>query len=281
MKKALQSHLFSVTGIVAMFVLLVAVNFVAGRFKQRIDLTQEKAWTLSPGTKAILARLDTPVQIRLYCTRGNSAMPVFLKEYAQRVEDLLNEYRLASHGLVQVKKLDPEPDSAAEDSAKLDGIQGQTLPDGEKIYLGIGVTMLDQKQAIPFLTPARERLLEYDISRAIVSVEATGKPVVGVMTPLPAMGRVNPLMTEAHESAGAPWIFIQELKRDYIVKQVEMTADRIPADIKVLVLIHPKSISPVAQYAIDQFILRGGKLVAFLDPFSPFDRRDVVAATTS
>jgi len=191
-----------------MFVLLVAVNFVAAHFKQRIDLTQEKAWTLSPGTRAILSKLDTPIQIRLYCTRGNASMPVFLKEYAQRIEDLLNEYRQASHGMIEIKKLDPEPDSAAEDSAKLDGIEGQALPSGEKIYLGLSLTMLDQKQAIPFLFPARERLLEYDISRAISSVVATNKPVVGVMSPLPVMGRLNPMMMNKSERGTAPWVFI-------------------------------------------------------------------------
>ena len=108
-----------------MLAILVAVNALAARAKQRVDLTAERAYTLSPGTRAILAKLDTPVQIRFYCTRGDNRMPVMLKTYAQRVEDLLGEYRQASKGQIEIQKLDPEPDSDAEDSAKLDGVEGQ------------------------------------------------------------------------------------------------------------------------------------------------------------
>ena len=253
-----------------MFILLVAVNFIAAQFKRRIDLTAEKAYTLSPGTRAILARLDTPVQIRFYVSQRATEMPVLLKTYAQRVDDLLGEYRQASHGLIEIENLDPEPDSDAEDSARLDGVQGQMLPGGERIYLGLSVTMLDQKQAIPFLAPDRERLLEYDISRAIARVVETHKPTVGVMSPLPIMG--TPMMPMAQEQGEEPWAFITELQRDFNVKQVEITADKIPDDIQVLVVIHPRAISDATQFAIDQFVLRGGRLLAFLDPKDMLDR---------
>lgn len=269
-KRSLQVILFSAVGVVAMFILLVAVNFIAAQFKRRIDLTAEKAYTLSPGTRAILARLDTPVQIRFYVSQRAAEMPVLLKTYAQRVDDLLGEYRQASHGLIEIENLDPEPDSDAEDSARLDGVQGQMLPGGERIYLGLSVTMLDQKQAIPFLAPDRERLLEYDISRAIARVAETHKPTVGVMSPLPIMG--TPMMPMAQEQGEEPWAFITELQRDFNVKQVEMTADKIPDDIQVLVVIHPRAISDATQFAIDQFVLRGGRLLAFLDPKDMLDR---------
>ncbi len=173
-RKQLETVLYSTVGVVAMVLILIAVNVIAGRARQRIDLTAEKAYALSPGTKAILAKLDTPVQIRFYCTRNANAMPVSLTTHAQRVEDLLGEYRQASKGRIEIQRLDPEPDSDAEDSARLDGVDGQQLRTGEKIYLGLSVSMLDQKEAIPFLAPDRERLLEYDISRAIARV-MTGK----------------------------------------------------------------------------------------------------------
>lgn len=272
MKKTFQTLLFSTAGVVAMFVLLAAVNFIAGHFKGRVDLTEDREFTLSKGTRAILSRLDTPVQVRLYFSRSNSETPVFLKTYEQRVEDLLNEYRQASKGLIEIKKLDPEPDSDAEDSAKLDGIEGQPLPTGEKVYLGVSVSMLDQKQAIPFLSPDRERLLEYDLSRAISSVMTTEKPVVGIMSPLPVLGEGNPMMMQMGRGQ-EPWILATELQRDFTVRQVEMTADKIPDDVKVLMVIHPKNISETAQYAIDQFVLRGGKLIAFLDPLAALDRQ--------
>ena len=131
-KKTLQTGLFSVIGVAAMLLILVAINFIAGRVKQRVDLTAEHAYTLSAGTKAILAKLDTPVQIRFYASQSAEGMPVFLKTYAQQVDDLLGEYRQNSRGLIQIQKLDPEPDSDAEDSAKLEGVEPQLLSNGER-----------------------------------------------------------------------------------------------------------------------------------------------------
>src|SRR5688500_17247090 len=107
MKKGLQVYLYSTLGVISMLGILLAINLVAARAKQRIDLTAERAYTLSPGTREILSKLDTPVQIRFYCTREDNQMPVFLKTYAQRVEDLLGEYRQASKGQIEIQKLDP------------------------------------------------------------------------------------------------------------------------------------------------------------------------------
>src|SRR5256885_16541579 len=208
-KKTFQIGLFSVIGVAAMLLILVAINFIAGRVKQRVDLTAERAYTLSPGTRAILAKLDTPVQIRFYCTRNVSTMPVVLTTYAQRVEDLLGEYRQAGKGKIEIQRLNPEPDSDAEDSARLDGVEGEPLRSGEKIYLGLSVSMLDQKQAIPFLAPDRERLLEYDISRSIARVLTSDKPAIGVMSSLPVMGQMNPMAMQRGQRGQTPWAFIE------------------------------------------------------------------------
>src|SRR5439155_298854 len=166
-KKGFQTYLYSAIGVAAMLVLLVVINVIAAQTKQRVNLTAERAYALSAGTRAILAKIDTPVQIRFYCTRGGNAMPASLRNYAQRVEDLLGEYRQAAKGKIDIQKLDPEPDSDAEDSARLDGVQPQLVQNIDRVYLGLSVSMLDQKETIPFLAPARERLLEYDVSRAI------------------------------------------------------------------------------------------------------------------
>ena len=270
--KQFETFLYSTVGLVAVGLLLIAVNFIAGRARQRVDLTSEKAYTLSPGTRAILAKLDTPVQIRFYCTRNANEMPVGLTTYAQRIEDLLGEYRQAAKGQVEIQRLNPEPDSDAEDSAGWTASSRSNCAMARRIYLGLSVAMLDQRQAIPFLAPDRERLLEYDISRAIARVMTAEKPTIGVMSPLPVMGQMNPMMMQRGQSGQNPWAFISELKRDFNVKQVEMTATEIPNDIKLLVVIHPKGISEGTQYALDQFVLRGGKLVAFVDPLCALDR---------
>src|SRR5678809_331871 len=123
-KKSFQTLIYSTIGVVLMALILIAFNFIAGAAKTRIDLTKEKAYTLSPGTKAILGKLDTPVKVRFYCTQPENSTPdtVYLKSYAKRVEDLLTEYKQAAHGKLVVEKYDPQPDSDAEDSARLDGI---------------------------------------------------------------------------------------------------------------------------------------------------------------
>jgi ABC-type uncharacterized transport system involved in gliding motility auxiliary subunit len=167
-KKSLETILYSSAGIVVMLVILIAVNVITGAKPLRVDLTQDKAYTLSAGTKAILTKLDTPVKIRFYCSQSDTATPetVYLKDYARKVQDLLQEYQeIAGKNLI-IQKFDPEPDSDAEDSARLDGLQPQQLPGVDPFYLGLSVSMADQRVAIPFLAPNREKLLEYDITRA-------------------------------------------------------------------------------------------------------------------
>jgi ABC-type uncharacterized transport system involved in gliding motility auxiliary subunit len=271
MKRNRETLWYSAGGVIALVVLLIAANFIVSAFNARVDLTQGHVYTLSPGTKAILSKLDAPVRIRFYYTQGSNAVPVGLKTFAQRVEDILAEYRAASKGKVVVERFNPEPDSDAEDSAQLDNVEGQMTNTGEKFYLGLAVSFLDQKAAIPVLAPDRERLLEYDITRAIAQVTATKKAVIGVMAGLPVLGR--PLNPMSKQQPTEPWVLGSELKRNFDVRKIEVDAKKIDDDIKVLVVIHPRNITEETEYAIDQFILRGGKLIAFVDPYAYFDQQ--------
>jgi len=162
-KKQIETLLYSVAGVVAMLLIVLIVNFIFGTFKKRIDLTPERLYTLSDGTKKILKNLDGKVEIRYYFSQGEKEMDAGLKSYAQHVEDLLAEYKKAAGGKVQIKKLNPKPDTDAEDSAHLDGIEGQMLPTGDNLYFGLAISYLEEKVALPVLDPHRERLLEYDI----------------------------------------------------------------------------------------------------------------------
>ena len=273
-QKKTETLLYSAIGVGAMLLIVVAVNLIATEIKGRVDLTQGKIYTLSDGTKNILKKLDSPVEIRFYYSAKEARMPSQFKTYARRVEDLLNEFKQAAKGNIEIKKYDPEPDSDAEDLANLDGVEGKMLPTGEKIYLGLAVSLDPQKAAIPFLPLDREKLLEYDIIRAISQVFSTNKPVIGVMTPLPIMGAaMNPMMMRMGQQGQDAWAFITELKRDFEVKTVPMEVEKIDDDIKVLLAIHPKEIKDSAQYAIDQFVMRGGKLIACLDPMSLADQQ--------
>src|SRR5688572_3247875 len=269
--KPLETLLYSTGGVVALLVVLILFNFIVSAFNLRADLTEGDVYTLSPGSRAILAKLEAPVKLRLYYTQGGEAVPVGLKTFAKRVEDLLNEYKAAGRGKVIVEKFNPEPDSDAEDSAQLDGIEGQLTNSGEKFYLGLSISFLDQKAAIPVLTPDRERLLEYDITRGIAQVGEAKKPVVGVMSALPVMGRsLDPIRKQQPTEA---WVLIQEMKKIFDVREVKMDAQKIDDEIKVLMVIHPRNLTEETEYAIDQYVLRGGKLIAFVDPYAYFDQQ--------
>ena len=270
-KKYLETIFYSAGGVVALIVILIAGNFIISALNLRADLTQGSVYTLSPGTKAILSKLDAPVKIRYYYSQSSSALPVGLKTFGKRVEDLLGEYKRASKGKVIIEKLNPEPDSDAEESATLDGIEGQLTNTQEKFYLGLSVGFLDQKAALPVLAPDREQLLEYDITRAIARVASTAKPVVGVMSALPVMGQ--PLNPMRKQQPTPPWTLITELQNVFTVKKVDLTVEKIPDDIKVLLVIHPRDISETTEFALDQFVLRGGKMIAFLDSFAYFDQQ--------
>ena len=269
-KKQLETVLYSTGGIIALVVVLIAANFLLSFLNARADLTEGDVYTLSPGTRSVIGKLQAPVKLRLYYTQGGD-VPVGLKTFAKRVEDLLREYEAAAKGKVIVEKFNPEPDSDAEESAQLDGIEGQLTNTGDKFYLGLSIAFLDQKAAIPVLAPDRERLLEYDITRGIAQVGEAKKPVVGVMSALPVMGRsLDPVRKQQPTEA---WVLIQELKKIFDVREVKMDAQKIDDEIKVLMVIHPRNLTEETEYAIDQYVLRGGKLIAFVDPYAYFDQQ--------
>jgi len=271
MKKNTERWVYSLAGVAAVAAAVVAINFILGAVPARVDLTEGRIYTLSDGTKKLLGKLDAPVRVRYYFNAGDENVPVPLRAFATRVEDLLREFRAASGGKVQIEKLNPQPDSDAEDSANVDGVEAQVAPSGEKFYLGLAVSQADQKVALPALAPDRERLLEYDLVRAIGRVTTAAKPVVGVMSGLPVFGMPgNPMFGM---QGSDPQVFILELQRDFDVKRVGMDVDRIDEGVNTLLVIHPKGVSEQAQFALDQFVLRGGKLVVFLDPYAYFDQQ--------
>src|SRR5207249_11022189 len=165
-------------------------------------------YTLAAGTTAILRESDSPVQIRFHCPRAESATPetVFLRNYAQQVEDLLDEFKQYAGSKLTIQKFNPLPDSDAEDSAKLDGVEGQVVSaEGEPFYLGLAINMLDETVALPFLSPTRERMLEYDVARAISEAITPHTPIVGLITALPVFGEFNPMMLRMGQRGQEPW----------------------------------------------------------------------------
>ncbi len=266
--KKYEHLVYSAVGLVALLLILVAVNFLASRAPVRADLTEGDIYTLSDGTRKILRGLQSPVKVKLYISQGE-AVPVPLRSFAQRVEDMVGEFRQAAGANLIVERYHPKPDSEEEDAAQLDGIEPQQLMSGEQFYLGIAVSQLDRKQTIAAVSPQRERLLEYDLIRAIARVGTAERPKIGLMAGVPVTGeKFNPFTRQSSE----PWVLANELKRDFEVKEVPMSAKEIDKDVNVLLLIHPRDIQPQTEYALDQFVLRGGKLVVFVDPYMYFDQ---------
>ena len=265
----------SVAGIVLIAAILILVNVIFKPMNARIDCTADKLYTLSEGTKTTLKGLTDTVSIRFYYTKDVAKMPVYFKNYAMRVEDLLQEYKQVAGKKLEIKKLNPKPDTDAEDSAKLDGISGKSLDvfGDEQIYLGLAVSCGNRTESIPFLSPDREKLLEYDLTRAILGVKSAAKPKVGVISALKIMGGYdNPMaMMQGNARPNPAWIVISELKRTYEVVELGMDVKDVPSDISVVFLIHPKGMSDTAMFALDQYVLRGGHLIAFLDPMSIAD----------
>jgi ABC-type uncharacterized transport system involved in gliding motility auxiliary subunit len=272
MKAFLKKHeaaVFSAIGLAALFLILVAAYYLLALRAPRVDLTDGKIYTLSEGTKKVLRGLESPIRLRLYVSQGE-AVPVQLRSFARRVEDLANEFKAVAGSNLVVETYDPKPDSEDEERAQDDGVEAQQLFTGEQFYLGIVVSQLDRRQVLPVVSMQRERLLEYDLARAIARVGSTERPVLGLMSALPVLGeKFNPMTRQSAE----PWVLAGELKRDYDVRQVSLLADSIDPAIQTLLVIHPRDLPEATEYALDQFVLRGGKLIVFADPYAFFDQQ--------
>ncbi len=262
----------SALGVLAAAVLAVGVNMLVDRAapRARIDLTQQRLYTLSAGTVSVLQGLQDPVTLRLfYSRRLGSAVPAY-GAYAERVRAMLEEYVAVSGGKVRLEVFDPEPFSETEDRALAYGLQGVPVDQsGEQIYFGLaGVNLLDDERTVPFFQPERERFLEFDLTRLVYELSNPRRPVVGVMSSLPVNGDPRMMMMMRGGPGGQPYAFMQTLRQFFTVQDVALDAQRIADDVQVLIVIHPQGLPDTTLYAIDQFVMRGGKLIAFTDPHS-------------
>jgi ABC-type uncharacterized transport system involved in gliding motility auxiliary subunit len=263
------------TGLAGIFLLLgilIALNVVLRPIRARVDVTEDKLYTLSDGTKQLLNELDRDVTLKFYFSKSNDRLPVPMKNFAARVRDLLKEYESRSHGYLEVEEFDPKPDSDEEEWAQRYGLQSQSLDMfgmGGGLYFGIVAVSGNRETAIPLLAQSAEPRLEYLLTRMISEVSSEKTSKVGLMSALPVNGAaaMNPYTMQ--QGGGArKWAVVSEIERQYDVESIDMTATNIPPDIDTLMVIHPADISEDTLYAIDQFVLRGGHLLAFTDPMS-------------
>lgn len=252
----------------ALLTLSVNVIFSTLARNAKADLTADGLYTISSGTRHVLGRIEEPINVRLYYSRRlGQAAPLFGK-YFERVRALLEQYRDLSGGKVQLTVLEPELFSDAEDRAVASGLRGVRLnQEGEMGYFGlVASNTTDNDAAIEFFSPDRERFLEYDLTKLINGLANPKKRVVGLMSGMPIDGGINP-MQPMRQPAPA-WTVMDQIREFFDVKPIEQTVSEIPDDIDVLMLVQPNALSKDAAYAIDQFALRGGRVLALVDPLT-------------
>jgi gliding motility-associatede transport system auxiliary component len=254
--------------LVCIALMLISVNIIAARFfTWRLDLTGERLYTLSRGTLTTLSKVDEPITMRFYFSNRLADEVPSYGVYAQRVRELLDQYVAASHGKIHLEVYNPLPFSDAEDRAVAFGLQGVPLDvAGEQVYFGLAATnSTDDQQVIAFFQPERERFLEYDLTKLVHSLAFPKKTVVGLISTLPLEGDIMAMM---RGRPAEPMAVMEQLQQLDTVKPLAANIDAIPPDTDVLMLVHPQNLADKTLYAIDQFVLKGGKVLAFVDPYS-------------
>ena len=253
-------------GLALAAVLLLSVNLASsiGLKTWSADMTQDKLFTISDGTRQILKSIDEPISARLYFSSNLAAASPDVARYFDRVRALFEQYRDISGGKLQLTVLDPEPFSDSEDKAVAAGLKGLRVnADGELGYFGLVATnATDNQETIPFFSPDRESFLEYDVTKLIYSLANPKKRTIGLMTSLPLDGGKSPMRRQATP----PWLIMGQIREFFDVRTIDQNVKTIPSDIDVLMVAQPTKLTADAAYAIDQYALKGGKVLAFIDP---------------
>jgi ABC-type uncharacterized transport system involved in gliding motility auxiliary subunit len=259
-------------GLAVIGVLFIAIILLANLLLRgaQLDLTEGKLYTLSEGTKHIVSDLKEPVNLYLFFSENAASQIPEIRNYGVRVQELLEQLASRSNGKLTLKVIDPQPFSEEEDRATELGISSVPVSaSGEKLYLGLAATnSTDGKETIPYLDYQRDEQLEYDVAKLIYKLSSAKKPVIGWLSSLPMSGDFD-MQTGRPRP---PWAVYGQLEQLYTVRALEPTLTKIDADVDVLVLVHPKNLPPAALYAIDQFAMSGGHLLAFVDPNAQTDQ---------
>lgn len=265
--------ILTLVGLAIAVVLFFSVNLLANAKLRhmRVDLTEESLYTLSEGAKSIAAKLDEPIRLYFYFSEGVASEYPDIKAYGVRVAEVLEEFALASGGNILVERIDPEPFSEEEDRAVEEGVAGIQPPGSDVLYFGlVGTNATDDREVIPFLAPDKERFLEYDVSRMLYALANPAEKVVGVIAGIPMDGGPgNPMLGQP---PAPPWQILAQLGQFFETRTLGTDVDAIDEDVDVLMIVHPKNLPDETLYAIDQYVLAGGKALVFVDPYCQADQ---------
>ncbi|MDX1625386.1 MAG: Gldg family protein [Wenzhouxiangellaceae bacterium] len=265
------NRLHSVGALVLLAVLFVVLTMLSGTVLRnwRLDLTENDLYTLSDGTVDILQSLEEPVTLSLYFSDSASEDLPQIRSFAERVHELLQEMASRSGGMLEVRRIDPEPFSEAEDEAARYGLEAVPLNQaGDVLYLGVvGTNTIDGLEVLPFVSPNREQFLEYDLARIVDVLSRPEAPRVGLISGLPLSGGMN-FQTGQRM---APWAVHEQWSELFELVDVPRAAEGLPDGLEALVVVHPKDLSDALLRDIDRFVLEGGRLLAFVDPYAEAD----------
>ena len=264
--------IYSLGSLVLLLILFVAGNMLSGSLLRgaRVDLTENSLFTLSEGTRNVLANLQEPVTLYFYFSQASSREIPQIRSYAKRVDELLQEFESHGGGKLTVRRVDPTPFSEEEDEAAALGLQAAPVgPAGETLYLGIaGSNTLDDTQVMPFLQPSKEKFLEYDLAKMISTLGNPERKTLGLLSSLPMQPGFDP----ATQGMRQAWVIYDQLQQLFNIEAIDAQAGELPEGLDVLLLVHPRNLNPNLLYDIEQFVLGGGRLIAFLDPLAESDR---------
>lgn len=268
----MNNKLLTGVGLITALVLLLAVNmFSSVSFTSaRLDLTERQAYTLSEGTLNILGKLDEPVTLRLFLSEKVATETPSVTSYANRVRDMLHEFQRRAGGNIILRIIDPEPFSEDEDRAVGYGLHGIPLDaEGTTFYFGlVGSNATDDEVVVPYMSMEREEFLEYDLAKVLWQLSDIDTKVMGLLSTLPVNGIDPQRAMMMGPNAPPAWVIMDQITQLFEVRPIETTATHIPDDVDVLMLVHPKGFSEQTLYAIDQYVMRGGRLALFYDPFA-------------
>jgi gliding motility-associatede transport system auxiliary component len=258
-----QGRLAIIAGVLAV-ILFLAVNVLSDSVltSARLDLTESRLFTLSDGTREVLGDIDEPLMLRLYASRSLAEAAPAYGDFISRVREQLEHYSDIADGKIRLQVLNPEPYSVEEDEAVAYGLQGIQLDSGgELVYFGLAATnSTDDQEIIPFFDTQRERYLEYDLTRMVFNLANPKKKTVGLMTFIPIDS--DPMKQYK------PWAIIEQMEQFFEITAIGQSVERFPDDLDLLMIVHPKNVPDKTLYAIEQFILRGGRAMIFVDPHS-------------
>lgn len=261
---------YRVIMLVLLAVLFLAVNLFSNIVfrSARVDLTENDLYTLSDGTAEVVSSIEEPITLRFFYSEKLANDYARIRTYASHVRDLLEEIRARSNGNVRLEVIDPEAFSEEEDLAMSLGLKGAPTASGDVIYFGlVGTNSVDGLEAVPFFTDEREQYLEYDVARMIQNLSRPTRPVLGIVTNLPLDTGVGGLMS-AMRGESLPFMIYEELQNRFEIEFLEQQFQAVPDKVDVLMIAHPRPLDEPTLYAIDQFVMRGGHILAFVDPHS-------------